>query len=44
MKRNEFLRKTIVKQMDRIQECKEVTEDITGTEGGIHPSHRTQSN
>jgi len=35
LKRNEFLRKKIGKQMDRIQECKEVTENITGK--GPHP-------
>jgi hypothetical protein len=43
MKRNEFLREKIGKQMDRIQECKEVTKNITGTGGGTHPSHHTQS-
>jgi hypothetical protein len=43
MKRNEILRKKIEKQMDRIQECKEVTENITGNGGGTHPSHHTQS-
>jgi uncharacterized protein (DUF1786 family) len=36
-------RKKFGKQMDRIQECKEVTENITRTGGGTHPSHCTQS-
>jgi len=29
--------------MNRIQDCKEVTENITGTGGGIHPSHCAHS-